>query len=224
MSEDRPLLWLLGDSWSDPNFGPPWGLDGWPHLLSERLGLGLVNAARGGAGYMHWNPEWIYATEAMRVPCPTADVALLFGSVNDLGEANNPLPPAEVGRWAERTIRLVQRTAPGADVIVAGPQTLWTSNPPAGLYRLVDAIEAAADRAGVLFVDTMPWTLGRPDLIGSDAHPNAAGQLELADRFEDVVGGMLASRALAGRPAPVPVDGALTFPVEFPLDFAGPGD
>lgn len=202
------MLWVIGDSWSDPTFAQL-GVNGWPQLVAARLGLGLLNAAQGGAGFLQWNPaSWNYPLEVVRYPCPTAAVAVSLGSVND-----QPHDPVEVRAAAATTFAMIRRVAPDAELLVIGPQ-YWADPIPARMYPLADAVSAAAAGAGAPFVDALQWMQGRPELLGADQHPTVAGQLYLADLLTPLIA------QLAAGPGPDTATGA-AFDAAFPLTFGG---
>lgn len=213
---DGRLLWVLGDSWSDPLFDQT-GAGNWAGLVAARLGVGLVNSAQGGAGWARWNypspAGFTFAAQALRYGQPAADAVVLFGSINDTA-ADSPVhgAPAAVGPYVTATLELVRRVAPGAELLVLGPQTpvaLAAGDP---LFTLAGAVSAACTAAGVPFVDALGWMQTRPDLIGADAHPTLAGHAHLAGLI-----GPLVAQLLAG-PGPTAPGGA-GFPLTFPLTF-----
>lgn len=205
-----PLLWVVGDSWSDPVFDGT-ALSGWPWLVADRLGLGLRNSAQGGAGFAHVNGGgWTFPVEVARYAGP-ADVVVCFGSINDSDQA-----PATVADAAVATFTALHRAAPAAELLVLGPQ--YPGTPDAGqlatLTALAGAIRPAAAVAGGVFVDALTWMTDRPDLIGPDNHPNPAGHAHLADLIAPLVAGLLAaSRGAAPADGPASWAG---FPFTFP--------
>lgn len=175
-------LWVLGDSWTDPEWFA-WGWSaGWPTLVAQRLGLGLVNSGSSGAGYAWANSEReLFGVEAARGIGAGADAVIVWGSVNDWA---NGQTPAAVGAAAADTYRLLRALCPGAPLLVYGPQW-WETPPDAGMYPHRDAVRDAAADAGAPFVDPLHWFAGRPDLLdaaGWFGHPTRAGHAAIADR------------------------------------------
>jgi len=208
------LLWTIGDSWTDPYFWDV-GPNGWPAQVAADLGLELVNNGAGGAGYVNVAPlPTTFPHEAVDRPAAGADVAVVFGSVNDQAQA-----PIAVHLAALVTYRAIRDVAPAAPLIVVGPQ-FWDAPVPAHLFAIRDAVAAAAEIVGATFVDALGWMQGRPELLGPDAaHPNTAGQRMLADRITPIVElELVRSRPTGSLDR---VDGALQFPVAFPADFTG---
>lgn len=199
-----PLLWVVGDSWSDPGYAGDcrWG---WPWLVGRRLGWGVRNSAQGGAGYVTVNGAgWTFPVQVARFAGP-ADVVVVVGSVNDLG-----CDPAAVGEAAADCYRVIG-VATGAPLLVVGPQS--AGPPPVELGLLRDAVAGAAAQVGAVFCDALEWTAGRPELIDpASHHPSPAGQAFLADTLAPVLGGMLTG-------APPGPDGVGGFgaPLRFPL-------
>lgn len=209
------LLWVVGDSWSDPGFDGT-ALWGWPWLVADRLGLGLRNSAQGGAGYVRVNSSgWTFPIEVARYAGP-ADVVVVFGSVNDAAPDGSGGTPAQVADAAVATLTAIRRAAPEAALLVLGPQ-YWGTPPEAelaALSALAAGIRSAAAVAGGTFIDALGWMVGRADLIGGDNHPNPAGHRHLADLITPLVAALLAlPRGAAPADAPAAWGG---FPFTFP--------
>jgi lysophospholipase L1-like esterase len=175
-----PFLWALGDSWTDPASSGGVGT-GWAQIVADRLGVGIVNSAVGGAGYAVLTSSGSsFPVQAARGAGVGASLVVVFGSVND------PLlsrTPDEVRDGATVTYGLLRRLCPGAPLLVIGPQ--WGAAPiPAALLAARDAVRSAAAAAGADFVDPSGWLLGRTDLLLDANHPNRLGHVLLADRVE----------------------------------------
>jgi lysophospholipase L1-like esterase len=203
VAEAPPLLWVLGDSYTGHGYGGD-GANGWPSLVAADLGMEVANSAVAGSGYVNYHAGSTFPYAAAASPARAADVAVVFGSVNDSSDS-----PAAVHLAATTTFALIRAASPDVELIVVGPQ--WTQGPAepwneAGRSRLIairDAIRLAAEGAGAVFVDALPWFDGRADLMGwSDhLHPNEAGQALIAEHVRPLVEAAL-SRATA-TPSPV---------------------
>jgi len=207
---DPRLLWVLGDSWTDPS-GDGWAWK-WPRLVSLRLGLGLVNSGRGSAGYVAaYNPEAIsFPVQAARGVGAGAALVVAFGSINDNAE-----DPERVHAGAVDTFRMIRLACPDAPLVVFGPQTV--DGPPwPRLPAIRAAVESAARDAGATFVDVLDWLQGRPELSGDPTHPNPDGHAFLADLIAPI---LLAHLQPAADGPPGLVDNVRTYPRTSPREY-----
>lgn len=175
------LLTVLGDSFASGHGGAGVGARGWPAMIAGRLGGDLVNYAVGGTGYVNNAGGHPFPLRAEIVPAESETV-IVFGSLND-----QTLPADAVGAAAADTYRKVRERAPGARLIVVGPQ--WpNAQRPADLLAVRAAVRSAAVAAGATFIDPLAegWFDNRPDLIGPDGwHPNNAGHEHITNRITD---------------------------------------
>lgn len=182
-------LWVLGDSWTDPRTYLWSPSSNWIAVLAARLGVGVVNSAASGAGYLR-NPGTTIPMQAAQGFGVGADAVIVFGSVNDPGQG---FPAPDVGAAAAVTFGLIRRACPGAPLLVVGPQ--WNADPPP--QALVDcraAVAAAAATVGADFVDPSGWFTGRQELMLDAWHPIPAGHVLVADRLEHDVALALTAR------------------------------
>lgn len=184
-----PRVAVIGDSFSSADWSPGGAAAGWPAVMADRAGAELVNLAVGGTGYVRGTySSFPYA--AVQVPADV-DVVVVFGGFNDQWSVEL----TDVRVAARTTLAILRRVVPDAHLIVAGPQWPHQHSPAGVLVSIRDAVRAAAAEYGATFVDGMAerWFQGRPELIGPDGtHPNAAGQLALADRITPHVHAALA--------------------------------
>lgn len=191
-------LWVIGDSWTDPARGGTGWRDGWPVLVAARLGLGLVNSGVGGQGYSPATGSAHYPVQAARGTGAGAVAVIVWGSVND-----RTSDPDSVREGAEHTYRLLARSCPGAPILVYGPQW-WDTEPTPDLAPTRAAVAAAAEEAGLPYVDTYRWMRGRDDLMDdSGNHPNPEAHRLLADR---IAPDLLWALATATPPTPTASD------------------
>jgi len=185
----QPVLGVYGDSYTA---GPAWWAPGagWATRVAQWTGALVVNRAVGGTGYVQ-DPEGRGSIEAQARlhPVRDADVLAVFGSIND--HWTGAITPAEVGAAATATYAALRAAAPTARLLVVGPQ--WPATPPPTLLlQQRDAVRAAAQQAGALWLDASGWLAGRPDLIASDGvHANDDGQALLAERIAPSVRALL---------------------------------
>ncbi|MGY1805865.1 GDSL-type esterase/lipase family protein [Blastococcus sp. SYSU D00669] len=175
--EQRRLV-AIGDSWT----ATPDGATGWPQVLAERIeGLAVGTASVGDGGYVATDPS-VGRTLGQAVEATAledADVVVLAGSAFDgSGIAD------QVAVAAQEAVAAVAARAPDAVVIVVGPH--WPEAAvPAGVRNNRDVIRAAAEAAGVLFVD--PLAEGWSVETGDDGRPTDAGWTAVADRMQPLV-------------------------------------
>lgn len=173
------ILWVLGDSWTDPRTYPWAASCGWPALLAQRLGLGLVTSGVGGSGYAATAGIPNFPMQAAQGWGAGAAAVIVWGSLNDPAQGRTP---EEIRAGADTTYGLIRRLCPDAPLLVCGPQN---GSDPATPARLAarDAVQAAAADADALFCDTLPWFIGRADLMLDASHPVPAGHALIADRL-----------------------------------------
>jgi hypothetical protein len=173
------VLAVVGDSWSAVDWAP----DGWPTQAAEAVGARLVNLAAGGSGYVRAAASSFPYAAAAQLPAD-ASCVVVFGGYND-----QELAAGDVEMAAHATYAGVRRSAPGAVLIVVGPQwPRWAvTEPPASYEDIRDAVRAAVWHAGARWVDPLAerWLAGHPELIGPDGHhpTPGAGQDYLAARI-----------------------------------------
>lgn len=167
---------ILGDSYTVGVGG-----DGtaWPSTVATELGWEVVNLAAGGTGY---------ATDAGMAGCgrehcgdyleqskaiaEAPDVIITAGGRNDSSKL--------IGAAALKLFTSLHERFPKAKIIAISP---WADDDPptAGLTESTTALRAAAEKAGVDYVDSGQPFVGHPELISADGiHPNAAGYARLS--------------------------------------------
>lgn len=191
-------LWVLGDSWADPQSYTWAAASGWPSLLAARLGLGLVNSAVGGGGYCN---GYSYPQQAARGAGAGAGALLCWGGINDRG-----WPVEEVYQGARTTYGLLRRLCPSAPLLVVGPE--WGADErPAVLLERIAAVRRAAAEVGAQFVDSSDWLLGRFDLMLDAIHPTPEGHRLVAEALAPELLWLLATAPGPSRPGELEAGG-----------------
>jgi lysophospholipase L1-like esterase len=180
-----PVLAVYGDGYSTGNPLGGQGTDGWPALVGQGLEADLRLHAVSRAGYAAIGTTGLnFAAAVGANPVPDADVTVVFGSRNDLGNT-----VAAVAASAAETLQLIRSTAPSTKLVVIGPA--WSSaDVPAELVALRDAVRAAAADADAVFVDPLAdeWFSRPTGLIATDGiSPTDAGHVYLAERILPVL-------------------------------------
>ena len=174
---------FLGDSYTV-------GLGGTGYVqdTAEELGWIVLPSGQSGTGYVAAGIEdWMspYGDRVDVVVQARPDVVLVQGSTNDVGR-----PVADVRAAAQSLYRELSHRLPEAEIVVLGPTA-----PPVvdgtAVRAVRDALRAAAEDAGVRFVDPIAggWLQPTEASYGDGLHPNDAGYLELVDRLAAELGG-----------------------------------
>ncbi|MGY1601174.1 SGNH/GDSL hydrolase family protein [Geodermatophilus sp. SYSU D00815] len=191
-----PVLAVYGDGYAAGNEQGGLGPAGWPALVAGSTGTELALHAASQAGYASvgvGGQDYLGLVES--APEADAAVTLVVGSRNDRGQN-----PAVVRSQAAQVIASVRETAPGSVVVLVGP--IWSDGaPPADLLAERDAVRAAAEAAGVGFVDPLAtgWFAAPAGLISPDGvSPTDVGHAHLATLIAPVVTSALAQHGAAG--------------------------
>lgn len=186
-----PHLLVIGDSFTGGSKEGSSGELGWASLVQTgyikegaRLQLNLLG--RVGAGYAtkgQINETFIesYTANAFK----NQHVMVVFGGLNDTERDAAEVAPAAAALYAE-----MRKNSPDAPLIVVGPA--WpNSEPVPNIYKVRDAIKAAALAAGATFIDPIEqgWFSGeRETMIGTDGtHPTEAGHKFMADQIAPAI-------------------------------------
>jgi len=182
--EGPPVVAVYGDSYSAGSGEGGNGAAGWPAIVAGRLEADVRLHADPGAGYVAAGGAGTFLDQVQASPEPDADVVVVFGSRNDTGA-----PVQQIEDQATATYDAVRAESPAATLVVIGPA--WSDAAvPADTLLARDAVRAAAETAGVAFVDALAdgWFFGRLELIGGDAiHPTDEGHVYLADLIEPIL-------------------------------------
>lgn len=184
--QPAPVMVVFGDSYAGSGYGGD-TYNGWPATVGRALGAEVVNDAVSGSGYRLHGNHSTFPYAATTHPVRSADVVVIWGSLNDWEQ------DAEAVRQSAVVTYAAVRSWTDAPILAIGPQ--WpNANRPPGLLAVRDALSsAAAASQGVTWVDASAWFDGRPELIGPDGwHPTLAGQAYLADKIRPLVAAALA--------------------------------
>lgn len=167
-----------------------------PALIQKSLGGQAVVLASNGSGYIARGPAadaHTFPEQAELVPAD-AQVVIMMGSRNDMPSADKP---DTITQAAAAAMDAIKARAPHAKIQVIGPPWI-NQKPSSGIIAVNAAVEAAAKRASLPYVDSLEagWFAetdnltndGRSKFIASDRiHPNDAGHRYLADRIAPIV-------------------------------------
>jgi lysophospholipase L1-like esterase len=172
-----PEVVFLGDSWTVGSGAT--GGHGFAPLAAERLGWQYDLLGIGGSGYLARGGGGPYGERVDAAVALEPDLIVVQGSLND--------SLADVGQLdqaaADTLSRLHEAAGDATAVLVVGaPHAPGTA--PDVIQRINAAIAAAADAAGVTFVDPARdnWTdPADPGIWADELHPNDVGHQRIAD-------------------------------------------
>jgi lysophospholipase L1-like esterase len=189
---EPPTFAVLGDDYA-AGYGPGW-LSSWVRLLGDKMCWSLMPVSgqygagiEGGTGFTTAGRDPGKASYLDRVATVTAGnprVVLVEGGLNDQGAPTSE----EITAAAARTFTALKEQVGTGTVIAIGP--LLTPNPntvPEEVARVSGAIAAAADAAGIPYIDPVAeqW-LANPGLFGAEqSYPTTDGYREYTGRLID---------------------------------------
>jgi lysophospholipase L1-like esterase len=149
----------------------------WPTLLAQRTGWSVANFALPGAGFASdGQGGYAFPYQAQRAQAVYPQAVLIMSGVTDPGFAGSDAV-------TEGFVATVNRIKLGGErVFVVGP--LWYETPaPPPLQSVSDEIHAAADAAGVPFLNALdpPWLTVELMQPGFSS-PTDEGQSVIADK------------------------------------------
>jgi lysophospholipase L1-like esterase len=182
-TEETPRVTVIGDSWAE-GIGAT-GLHGYAVLAGQQLDWEYTVLGVGGSGYVNDGPGSTFADRIRQAVDSDPDVIVVEGSVNDRDSSADVLTPA-----ALRTLtQLHAQAGPDVQIVVIGA----FQTPGYGaktVEKINDALEVAAEHAGVEFVDPAAdhWIDPADDLLWADEnHPNDVGHQMIADRLKTLL-------------------------------------
>jgi lysophospholipase L1-like esterase len=186
--EQRLGLLAFGDSITNGGGELQWGvaLQSWAQWTARALGLPLTNFAVDGARVRHVAGAQLRAARKRSAnPEARYDLGALHIGVNDVRALDWDAPAfaadlaVVLDHLAERCDRVVVLTIP-----------LDLGRPRAGgkVEAANELIEAAARERGATVIDLRGFR-GRRVLMADHVHPTALGQVAIADRVVEVLGG-----------------------------------
>lgn len=200
------LVAFVGDSYTSGAGTDSGETSRYPALVGASLGVPVQVRGFNGSGYVARGPKPYDTTfpEAARQVDPEARLVVVFGSRNDAASDDVDITSRQIRTKVAETVAEIRQRAPRAQIVLIGPP--WINNkPPARIEQARDAVRAAADDAGVPFVDPLEagWFAeedeiedGKSRLIADDhIHPNDEGHRYLAQKIGAVVRPYLACTA-----------------------------
>lgn len=178
VGDTRPVLAVVGDSYSGGSAMGGIGESGWPALLAVAEGWSLTNLSQGGTGFVNRGTGTTFAGRLQALVAAAPAKVIVEGGHND-----SETPVAENEAAALRLLGSVHGALPHARLVVVGP--IWPNDqPPAGMVALDSFLKKTADDLGAQFVDPIAdhWFGGQyASLIGTDGtHPTDAGHQHIA--------------------------------------------
>lgn len=176
VSDEEPTVVFLGDSYVAGDGATDKAQDGWVALVSEELGWDARNFGFGGTGYVTAGPlpgGQPFGERVQALLAQSPDIVVVSGGRNDAGVAS----PSAV---EEAALDLFKTLSGGASVIAVGPVYDYREYP-RDLQEVAEAVERAADQAGVPFVPYKNPLIGMESLFPDGVHPTNEGYARIAE-------------------------------------------
>ncbi|QOC56039.1 esterase [Gordonia phage Clown] len=169
--EANRTIAFLGDSYTAGAGAAP--RQGYPERTAlADLGCYTVRGfGSGGTGYTNPGPQGAgtFKQRVGQVIAARPGVVVVQGSTNDRD-------PAATGAAADAVFTELAAGLPDAVIVAVGPAPALKHNPDE-FITVSAAIQAAAERNGVRFIDPTGW-LSAADYTSDQVHPNDAGHLK----------------------------------------------
>lgn len=197
----RTSIVVIGDSYTEGVEQGGLGDANWTAQLRSLLRRNDERAAMtvdgsGGSGYVSvgWR-NVTFGQMADRTVDDSADIVIVFGSINDMFDGANA---ADVTRAARDTYSTVRAAAPSATLMVVGPSPTGDEVPDE-LRQVSDGVARAAADAGATFIDPIAeqWFSGDAAALISDddLHPTDDGHAYIAELVLPHVEAAIAARS-----------------------------
>ncbi len=144
-------------------------------IAARRLGWTYEIRGAGGTGFVSGNAEFGLPAYPEQIDQGALDVGEVDWLVVEGGSGDRGVAPAQVTEQAVLTLEEARRRHPEARLVL-----VTSMDPTVDDFSDTDgvtgALERAAERVGIPFVDTQRWLEGRPELVGPDYdHPLPRG-------------------------------------------------
>jgi lysophospholipase L1-like esterase len=176
--KERFSVFVLGDSWAEGT-GATTPLSTFPQIMRLLTGWEIYSGGQGGTAYgvkpadgSTTNTTVFGSPQRIRAIAESQPDLVIFAGTSN----NDATAPADLTTYAAQAYADAKVAAPNATIIAVGPQN--TTNAPSGSRIAArDAIKAAADAAGVPFIDPLAlnWITG----TGTVSAPGTAGNASI---------------------------------------------
>lgn len=177
----KPRVIVVGDSFTEGAGASLSAATSWVRRAAHSLGWADMSASGvGSTGYLNPGPGGRVKFRdriASDVIAFAPDVWVIAGGINDHGS----YAAADIGAEASALFAQLRAALPDAVGVVVGP--FWRNGVetiPASLLDTRDALKAAADAAGLLWVDLLEMPLDRAGMATTLAAPVAAGAASIS--------------------------------------------
>jgi lysophospholipase L1-like esterase len=156
-------------------------------LAADQLGWEKEITGGGGTGFVSGNPEFDLLDFIGQIRGGALDVGPVDWLVIEGGGNDKDDDPALIEKRAVEVLKEAERQHPEAKVVLVG-----TLDPTVDGFGdtdgVIGALGAAAEEAGVPYIDAQRWLEGRPDLVGPDFdHPLPEGHVLLGHKLADAL-------------------------------------
>jgi len=174
---------VLGDSIASGTPIGGQGVNGWPAIVAQRLGLLSLLSAQPGTGYTK------DSAAGSAYPARVNEVIALRPSILIVEGSRNDVDAAATKRVAIQVLTKLRAALPQAQILVIGPFYLDTKD--SRTTPINEAVKAAAVSLHLPYVDTLKarWFTGSAHrFVGSDGiHPTDEGHRYLANLIVPLV-------------------------------------
>lgn len=185
--ETKPLMVVIGDSWSNPDSTVKW-----PTHVARCLGLTLHNYARGGVGYSRNKTNCFYdqLTQAgNELDATNVAKVYIFGGLNDVYTAD--LQYSAFTSAVQATLGRAKTLFPNSEIIVAGVQRYQNGNiayntTPLNFFKIELFTTILSDTCadiGCTFISLQNFGINGNNIYNSDGHPNEKGYRSIASKM-----------------------------------------
>jgi len=152
----------------------------WLAVVAQTHGWKLTNLASNGSGFVTVGDDGdTFSDQTLVALSLHPDVIILSGSSNDLGVSSDVLANATTA-----LIKRIHLVLPQTKILTV--DAIWgATDLPGQLGEMDTAVKQASVDAGGAYLDIGQPLAATPDLMQADGvHPNAAGQIALAQAFD----------------------------------------
>jgi lysophospholipase L1-like esterase len=184
----QPSVVFIGDSWTEGSGTT--ALRGYAVRTAEQLHWNYLVLGVGGSGYDVAGRGSTFGQRIDRAVSVHPDVIVVQGSLNERNSTTQSLRPAAI----ETLQRLRAAADPATKIVVVGA-SYTPGTPRTTIDWINDDVRAAAEQAGLPFVDVAAedWTDPQQRGIWADPnHPNDVGAQMIADRLVPILRAQLA--------------------------------
>ena len=185
--ETKPIMVVIGDSWSNPDSTVKW-----PIHVANSLGMTLRNFAHGGVGYMRDKTDCFYdqlTQAASDVDSTNVAKVYIFGGLNDAYRQD--VYYSMFTNTVNTTLAYAKQLFPNSEIIVAGIQRYQNGNIAYNTTALnffkielfTTILSNSCADNGCTFISLQNYGITGNSIYNSDGHPNEKGYRSIASKL-----------------------------------------